>query len=122
MKGLEFSTTITVILVLIVLSIALIYTSDFYGKAKKPLEDIQIKKICSHFECNSGCCDEDGGKNYMKQGCIKNQTHVFRDVCCDALGSVGSTHVKEYYCDGNKIKFEIHKCGAVGCLGGACNG
>lgn len=82
----------------------------------------------------SNCTDSDNGKNYNIKGTVTLGSQTFTDVCdvvrkaasCQSAGSCINApdiySVKEYYCENNVVKNEIHECGNAGetCVDGAC--
>ncbi|MBN2052300.1 hypothetical protein JW756_02245 [Candidatus Woesearchaeota archaeon] len=70
------------------------------------------------------CTETDKGKTYTTRGTTKLGTQSNKDECVAAQdgGSVPhkiSDYVKEYYCENNKIQFEVHKCNGL-CINGKC--
>ena len=85
------------------------------------MDQTKIRKECDHITCPSGCCDGDSGTNQYVKECAKNLTHEFVDVCTNEGGGIGTSHVKEYYCNGDRIENTFIDCGGDNrCSDGAC--
>lgn len=113
---------LVVILIVFITIVSGLVSLDAEGKIIKTLDEAEIRGVCDYLSCPGACCEDDGGKVYDQISCTKNDTVSFRDKCTDSTGmGMGSTHVKEYYCNGNVIESEIHSCGGLStCLDGAC--
>ncbi len=114
--------TIVAVLILLVVIASGLVNLNPQGRIDDTMGEVEIKGACDHFQCPQGsCCKEGGGTDYQTRQCIKNDTESLRDTCTDATGErLGSTYVKEYYCDGNIIRADIHYCGTNSCMNGAC--
>lgn len=122
-KGLSYWVlmSLVIILILLVLIGSELINMNLLGRSGEFLDESQIRGVCDHIICPSGCRDGDNGKKYDERECIKNLTHTFRDRCANAEGDLGTSHVKEFFCVGNRIDFEIHYCGTMdSCFEGAC--
>ena len=74
-------------------------------------------EYCRDGECvPEQCFDTDGGINYNAEGEVKKGLEVYKDVC------EGSTDIlKEYYCNGNEVKYVEHICTSfAGCIFDRC--
>lgn len=123
MKGISMWIVISmvIILVLFLFTVTSMVDIDLLGKSGDILEEAEVRGECDHLPCISGCCDEDLGKDWDTRSCTKNTTHSFRDRCSNEKGGAGLDFVKEYYCSGSMVDYEIHDCVIEnGCLEGAC--
>jgi len=95
------------------------------GKRICPCKIVEGEGKCGHVYHEPGTCvDEDLGKNYNVRACTANDTVTWRDTCVSGeLGDVAvesGRWLQELYCDGTKVKYEIHDCGEGRCLHGKC--
>jgi len=83
---------------------------------------VQTTSTCGdEFYCSDGRCveytcrDDDGGSDEDEFGIVSKGSESWEDDCYD------SDTVKEYYCDGNEVKYERIGCGSSeSCSGGEC--
>ncbi len=71
---------------------------------------------CSDGRCVEYTCrDDDGGRDEDEFGTVTKGSGEWEDGCYD------SDTVREYYCDGNDVEYELRNCGSgETCSGGEC--
>jgi len=70
--------------------------------------------VISGFAVAQGGCKATVGKtDYSSKGRTNGANGVFNDECSNP------TQLRKYYCDGDKVKMELHTCGR-GCVDGYC--